>query len=123
MKYLIITIGGAIGAGCRYFVQGVVHQFTGMSFPYGTLVVNILGCFLIGLIMEWSEQRFIVDPQLRIFLTVGILGGFTTFSSFGYETFALMKDGEFLRAALNVTASVVAGLGAVWAGMVTARIL
>jgi CrcB protein len=123
MKYFIIGLGGAMGAVGRYLLQGLVHQFTGISFPYGTLVVNILGCFLIGFIMELSENRFIIDPQTRLFITVGILGGFTTFSSFGYETFSLLRDGETLRAILNVTLSMVVGLGAVWFGFITARLL
>lgn len=123
MKYLLIGIGGAVGATGRYLLQGVVYQFSGESFPYGTLAVNVLGCFLIGLVMELTEGRFWIDAQLRLFITVGIIGGFTTFSTFGYETFALLRDGEFLRATVNVIGSVIAGLAAVWLGFVTARIL
>ena len=123
MKYFVIGLGGAIGAIGRYFLQGVVHQLMGISFPYGTLVVNLLGCFLIGFIMEFSENRFIIDPEARLFITVGILGGFTTFSSFGYETFSLLRDGETLRAMLNVILSMVVGLIAVWFGFITARLL
>lgn len=122
MKYLLIGLGGAVGAVGRYLLQGLVYQFTGATFPYGTLAVNILGCFLIGLMMELSADRFLIDAQLRLFITVGILGGFTTFSSFGYETFALLRDGELLRASFNVIGSVIIGLGAVWLGFVTARI-
>ena len=123
MKYLLIGFGGAIGAVGRYLLQGLVYQFTGATFPYGTLVVNILGCFLIGLIMELSADRFLIDAQLRVFITIGVLGGFTTFSSFGYETFALLRDGELVRASFNVIGSVMAGLAAVWLGFVTAHIL
>lgn len=123
MKYLLIGFGGAIGSIGRYALQGLVYQFTGTGFPYGTLAVNIIGCFLIGLFMELSEDRFFIDPQIRIFITVGILGGFTTFSTFGYETFSLLRDGEFLRASFNVTHSVIIGLVAVWLGVITARII
>ncbi len=123
MKYVLIGFGGAIGAVGRYLLQGLVYQFTGATFPYGTLVVNILGCFLIGLIMELSADRFLIDAQLRVFITIGVLGGFTTFSSFGYETFALLRDGELVRASFNVIGSVMAGLAAVWLGFVTAHIL
>ena len=123
MKYVLIGFGGAIGAVGRYLLQGLVYQFTGATFPYGTLVVNILGCFLIGLIMELGAGRFLIDAQLRLFITIGVLGGFTTFSSFGYETFALLRDGELVRASFNVIGSVMAGLAAVWLGFVTAHIL
>ena len=123
MKYLLIGIGGAIGAIGRYALQGLVYQFTGTGFPYGTLAVNVIGCFLIGVFMELSENRFYIDPQIRIFITVGILGGFTTFSTFGYETFSLLRDGEFMRASFNVINSVLIGLAVVWLGFITARII
>lgn len=123
MKYILIGIGGAIGAMGRYVLQGLVYQFTGTGFPYGTLAVNLIGCFLIGLFMELSENRFFTDPQIRIFITVGILGGFTTFSTFGYETFSLLRDGEFMRASFNVINNVLIGLAAVWLGFITARII
>jgi CrcB protein len=123
MKYVLIGIGGAIGAVGRYILQGLVYQFTGAFFPYGTLVVNVFGCFLIGLVMGLTEDRFLIDAQLRLFITVGILGGFTTFSSFGYETFAMLRDGEVLRASVNVIGSVIAGLAAVWLGFVAARLI
>ncbi|KAB2879326.1 fluoride efflux transporter CrcB [bacterium] len=123
MKYILIGIGGAIGAISRYALQGIVYQFAGTGFPYGTLAVNIIGCFLIGLFMELTENRYFVDPQLRIFITVGILGGFTTFSTFGYETFSLLRDGEFMRASYNIISSVLIGLTAVWLGFITARII
>lgn len=123
MKYVLIGIGGAIGAAGRYMLQGLVYQFTGAFFPYGTLVVNVFGCFLIGLVMGLTEDRFLIDAQLRLFITVGILGGFTTFSSFGYETFAMLRDGEVLRASVNVIGSVIAGLAAVWLGFIAARLL
>ncbi|MBL7996298.1 fluoride efflux transporter CrcB [bacterium] len=123
MKYLLIGIGGAIGAIGRYTLQGIVYQFTGTGFPYGTWVVNMIGCFLIGLFVELTDNRYYVDPQIRIFITVGILGGFTTFSTFGYETFSLLRDGEFMRASYNIVSSVLIGLAAVWLGFITARIL
>lgn len=117
VKYVYIFVGGGIGAALRYWLQGVVHQRTGADFPYGTLVVNVLGCFAIGMLMVSMEERFLSNPTLRLFLTVGILGGFTTFSSFSYETLALTRDGELLRALANVGFSVVTGLSATWVGM------
>ncbi|NUM80212.1 fluoride efflux transporter CrcB [bacterium] len=115
MNYLIIFIGGGIGAMSRYALQGIVYEFTGAAFPYGTLMVNVLGCFLIG-VFAGASEKFIIDPQWRIFLTIGLLGGFTTFSSLGYETFALFRDGEILLALANIFGSVLIGLLSVWLG-------
>jgi len=86
------------------------------TFPVGTLVVNVSGCFLIGLLGGLVETRQLLGPDLRVFLLIGVLGGFTTFSSFAYETLALTRDAEFSRALLNIGAQVVLGLGAAWLG-------
>ena len=123
MNVFLIFLGGGIGATARYGLQGAVYRVTGPDFPYGTLVVNVLGSFLIGFLMVSFEERFLVNPSLRVFLTIGILGGFTTFSSFGYETLALLRSGENGRALLNVAANVVLGLGAVWLGWSATRAL
>lgn len=123
VRYVLIFAGGGIGAALRYWMQGLVHARTGADFPYGTLVVNILGSFLIGLLMTSLEERFLALPLLRLFLTIGILGGFTTFSSFSYETLALARDGEMLRAVVNAGASLVACLFATWAGMALGKFI
>jgi fluoride exporter len=94
----------------------------GETFPAGTLVVNLAGCFLAGFIYQLSESRFLVDPVLRAAILIGFLGGFTTFSSFGVQTFALMRDGEYLYAAANVVGTNLAGLVLVWAGYTFSRI-
>jgi fluoride exporter len=117
MNILLVFIGGGLGAVARYLLQGDVYRFTGASFPYGTIVVNIIGCFTIGIIMSSMEERFLAAPSLRIFLTIGILGGFTTFSSFSYETMSLLREGDMLMGGLNVIASVVICLGATWLGL------
>ncbi|HMK39455.1 MAG TPA: fluoride efflux transporter CrcB [Bacteroidota bacterium] len=117
MNIVLIFIGGGLGAVARYLLQGVVYRITGAAFPYGTLVVNVLGCLLIGLLMSSMEERFLASPSLRIFLTIGILGGFTTFSSFSYESMALIREGDFLSGGLNIVASVVTCLGATWLGL------
>lgn len=117
LKYALVCLGGGLGAGLRYWMQGAVYSRTGAGFPYGTLLVNVAGCFIIGLLMVSLEERFTATPELRLFLTVGILGGFTTFSSFSYETLALARDGDFLEALANVGFSVVTGLSATWIGM------
>ncbi len=123
MLYFWIALGGAIGAVSRYGLQGLVYRFTGTAFPYGTLVVNLTGCFLIGWIMAVTEDRFVLSPLVRVFLTIGILGGFTTFSSFAYETLALMRDGEWIWALANAAGSVVLGLAAAFLGMAMGRLL
>ena len=117
MNLLVIFIGGGLGAVARYLLQGFVYRFTGTEFPYGTLIVNILGCFTIGLLMSSMEERFIATPALRLFLTIGILGGFTTFSSFSYETMALLREGNLVAGGMNVIASVAVCLGATWLGL------
>lgn len=117
MKYLLIFLGGGAGAALRYWMQGVVYGRTGTDFPYGTLAVNVLGCLVIGFLMISLEERFLAVPSLRLFLTIGVLGGFTTFSSFSYETLALARDGETARALANVGLSVVSCLTATWTGM------
>ena len=117
MNLLDVFIGGGLGAVARYLLQGFVYRFSGTEFPYGTLIVNILGCFTIGLLMSSMEERFLATPTLRLFLTIGILGGFTTFSSFSYETMALLREGNFLAGGINVLSSVVVCLGATWLGL------
>ncbi|HTR82451.1 MAG TPA: fluoride efflux transporter CrcB [Bacteroidota bacterium] len=102
MNFVLVFIGGGVGATARYWAAGTVQKWVGSGFPYGTFVVNVLGCFIIGFLMAAFEERFVVTPSLRIFLTIGILGGFTTFSSFSFETISLVRDSEFLLAALNI---------------------
>jgi fluoride exporter len=121
--YLLVFAGGGIGASARYWLSGVVYRFISTDFPYGNLVVNITGCFAIGLLMTLMEERFISEPALRIFLTIGILGGFTTFSSFSYETIALLRDAEVLRASINILASVFGCLAATFFGMLIGRLV
>jgi len=118
-----VGAGGFVGAICRYGLSGLVQQnLRFATFPYGTMAVNLAGCFLIGLSMGAIETRQLFAPELRLFLLVGVLGGFTTYSTFGYETFALLRDAEFLQAMLNVSVHVVFGLLLVWGGyLLTAR--
>ena len=114
---LLVGAGGFLGACLRFVVSGVVQRMDPLArFPYGTLGVNLLGCLAIGLLGGLGESRQTFGPGARLFVFIGILGGFTTFSTFGFESFALLREGESLKALLNVTASVVLGLGAVWVG-------
>jgi CrcB protein len=117
LNVALVGAGGALGAIARYGVGGLVHRNAALAdFPFGTLAVNLLGCLLIGLGSGLADARQAFAPEARVFLFVGVLGGFTTFSSFGYETIALLRDHEFLRAGLNAGLNVFAGLALVWLG-------
>ncbi len=122
MNVVVIFIGGGIGAVARYWLQGAVYGWTGADFPYGTLAVNVLGSLFIGLLMSLFQERFLVQPALRLFLTIGILGGFTTFSTFSFETFALLREGSVAAGLLNAGVSLVGCLGATWLGAVLGRL-
>jgi CrcB protein len=116
-KALYVGLGGFIGSVLRYWVSGAVQQLTNNpTFPVGTVVVNLFGCLVIGFLAQIADTRNIFTPEARLFVFVGILGGFTTFSSFGNETMNLLRGGQGFQALVNVTSHVVAGLGAVWLG-------
>ena len=119
----LVGTGGFIGAVCRYGLSGLVQRSAPLaSFPYGTLVVNMLGCLLIGIAVGFVDSRQLFGPEFRLFALIGLLGGFTTYSTFGYETFALLRDADYLRAVANVSVHVVLGLALVWAGyLITTR--
>ena len=121
---LLVGIGGFIGSSLRYLTSGYVQQWTqSVGFPYGTMAVNLIGCFIIGLLSELADARGMFTTESRAFVFVGILGGFTTFSSFGNETMNLLRDGETLPAFANVATHIVLGLGAVWLGRTVAHAL
>jgi CrcB protein len=119
----LIALFGALGCLSRYYLSGWVYDLAGRAFPYGTLAVNVVGAYLIGLIMEFSLRSTLVSPNLRIGLTIGFLGGLTTFSTFSYETFRLLEEGSFLLVTVNVLVSVVVCLAFTWLGIVSARYL
>jgi CrcB protein len=121
MNYLVIGVGGFIGAITRYVLAVWIGQRWGRSFPLGTLIINISGSFLIGLLMSLMVERFTENPQWRLFLIVGFLGAYTTFSTFEYETGSLLNDGEWFYASLNVILSVVIGFIALKLGEVIAK--
>jgi fluoride exporter len=112
-RFLVVAVGGALGSMARYWVGGWAPRVLGQAFPYGTLIVNVLGSFLIAVIMSVALSTEIITPTMRIFLTTGIMGGFTTYSSFNYETLVLIEQKLWLTAGLNVTAT---GLGCLLAG-------
>ncbi|MGA9120889.1 MAG: fluoride efflux transporter CrcB [Bacteroidota bacterium] len=123
MNLVVVFAGGGIGACARYLMQGLVYRWTGTGFPYGTLAVNVLGSLIIGLLMASMEERFLVNPSVRLFLTVGILGGFTTFSSFSYETIALFLEGSIAAALANAGLNLMLCLAATWIGIALGRLI
>ena len=118
MTYLLIALGSAIGGAARYWCSGFVAQRAGEVFPWGTLAVNVIGSFLIGVLAAMSEPdgRWYLGSEMRQFLMIGVLGGFTTFSSFSLQTLNLLRDGEWGYATANVALSVAVCLVAVWLG-------
>jgi CrcB protein len=114
---LLVGAGGFAGSIARFLSQHLVLKYYPSSFPWGTLLVNITGCFLIGLIYALAEKGTLISPEVRLLLATGFCGGFTTFSSFAYENIALMRDGEWLYAFLYIVASVVVGLLAAYLGL------
>ena len=120
MTLAYVALGGALGALARYGISGWVYDRLGENFPWGTLVVNLVGCLALGLVIRWLQVSA-VAPEVRPFLTIGVLGAFTTFSTFSYETVALLQEGQWLRAGLYMGGSVVLGLIAMVAGMAWPR--
>ena len=124
LRVFLVGAGGFLGSILRYAVGGWVHNLSNNTwFPYGTLVVNSVGCLLIGFLSGLAENRSVFGPEVRLFLFIGVLGGFTTFSSFAYETFSLARDTENLAAAVNIIAQLILGLVGVWFGSVLARLM
>jgi len=122
-KLILVFIGGGFGALARYSLAGWVQQSSDSGFPWGTMTVNVAGSILIGLVMSLSTRVLWLTPQLRILLATGFLGGFTTFSTFSYETLSLVQEGELTFAGLNVACTVTACLFGTWAGISVGRIL
>lgn len=110
MKLFLIALFGAIGTLARYGLQGLVQTRMVTTFPYGTLLINLSGCLLLGFIGQLTLNRMLISSDMRIAIAVGLFGGYTTFSSFGWETAKMLEDGEWLRATTYVGASVIAGL-------------
>jgi CrcB protein len=118
---LLVAAGGAAGSVARYAINGLAVATVGTRFPAGTLTANLLGCLIIGVLLFFIMDRAQPSVAVQRLLITGFLGGLTTFSSFGYETVLLMRQGEVGKAALNIGANVVLGLGAVWGGFAAAR--
>lgn len=121
MNLLIIALGGALGAVSRFLLGNVVSRAIGSALPYGTFMINVIGCFAMGLLTTIIVDRELLPAAWRLFLCVGLLGGFTTFSSFGYEALMLLTEGRLLAALAYVGGSVALGLVAAGAGVLCAR--
>ena len=122
-QLLWVGVGGFLGSVGRFVISGFINRLSpALAFPIGTLAVNILGCFLIGLLHGLAESRNILGTDTRIFLFIGVLGGFTTYSTFGFESLALLKDGAMLKASANIIIHVFVGLAAVWLGDTLGRL-
>jgi CrcB protein len=122
-KFLVVTLGGALGSGGRYLLGSFVQSVAGTAFPLGTLAVNMIGSFLICAIMHLGTAANVISPTLRLFLTTGIMGGFTTYSAFDYETYKYTQQGAYALAALNVGVTLVACFAAGAAGDTVAKLV
>jgi fluoride exporter len=120
-KFLMVAIGGALGSVLRFWVGTYISGRMGTRFPYGTLVINITASFLIGFVLTILAERTDWSPNWRYLIPIGFIGGYSTFSTFEYETYRVLESGEFLLTGLNVGLSVVLGFVAVWLGVIAAR--
>lgn len=124
LKIFLVGMGGFFGSVFRYVLSGFFQRIPWLeTFPWGTLIVNVLGCFLIGLFGGLAEDRQLFSVELRLMLFVGLLGGFTTFSTFGFETFSFIQDGQWLSSLVNICLQIGLGLLAVWAGYISSQLI
>jgi CrcB protein len=119
MLLIYLALGGALGTILRYALGGWVHSWAGVGFPWGTLAVNVAGSFVLGVTMR-ASQSLLLSPELRAFITIGLCGAFTTFSTYSYEAFVLMQKGDWTKAALYAFGSLVIGVVAIAAGFIAA---
>ena len=122
-KTIFIALAGLAGTLIRYWLAGFVTRQYGENFPWGTLIVNLIGSFLAGALYHLAEERLLIPPTLRTVILIGLIGGFTTFSSYGLQTFTLLRDGQIGLATLNVAVSNVLGLLMVWMGYVVLKLI
>ena len=121
INLIMIALCGGLGCLGRHFIGGWVHAWVGGPFPFGTLVANVVGAFIIGFLMEFGLHSTLIPASLRTGLTVGFLGGLTTFSTFSYQTFRLLQHGDILLAVVNAAGSAICGIFFAWVGIVLAR--
>ncbi|MFY9560917.1 MAG: fluoride efflux transporter CrcB [Terriglobales bacterium] len=121
MNYLWIAVGAVVGASVRYFLSGLIARNFSATFPYGTLLINVTGSLVLGFFLAFSTERVLLDPRWRLLVAIGFCGSYTTFSSYAFESFALMEQGQWLMMGANILASNVLCLAAVLAGAALAR--
>lgn len=122
-RLLLICLGGAVGTGARYLLGGLVVRWLGADFPYGTLLINVLGSFLVGLVQQVGLSTLLIPDTLRLVLAIGVMGGFTTYSSFSYETLKLVEAGSWVGASLYVALTTALCLGCCALGLSLGRVL
>lgn len=122
INYLFVGLGAAIGGGLRYWTSNVVYKFFPTFFPYGTLVVNVIGSFLLGIFIFYFDKNELMSQNLKLFLTIGFCGGFTTFSTFSFETIKLIQDSEIYLALLNIVLSIVLSLLGVYLAYILSKL-
>ena len=123
MNLVVIALGGAVGALARYGLSGAVHRFASPYFPWGTFVVNVAGCLVFGFIAGLTDERLTIDQTTRAFLLVGVLGAFTTFSTFSFETVELLRNGETAAALMNAGGQLLLGMVAMFGGGLAGKAL
>jgi fluoride exporter len=123
VNFVVISIGAIVGANLRYVLSRYAAKVLGPVFPYGTLVINVAGSFIVGWFMIWTSERVLVDPRWRLLVVIGFCGGFTTFSSYAFESMAYFEQGQWLLMATNIAANNLLCLVAALAGMALARVL
>jgi fluoride exporter len=120
-KLALLALAGGIGTLARYGLGGLVQRLAGDSFPWGTLVINVIGCFLFGLVWTMAEERALIGPEMRTVILIGFMGAFTTFSTFAFETGEMFRDSQYLLAFGNIAAQNVLGLGGIFLGFFAGR--
>jgi fluoride exporter len=121
VNYLWISLGAVVGACARYFLSGFVARYVSATFPYGTLIINITGSLVLGFFLIYSTERVLLDPRWRLFVAVGFCGSYTTFSSYAFESFALMEQSQWLMMGLNILGNNALCLAAVFGGAALAK--
>ena len=123
LNFLAISLGAIVGANARYVISRFAARLFGPVFPYGTLIINVSGSFIVGLFLVWTAERVLIDPRWRLLVVIGFCGGFTTFSSYAFETTAYFEQGQWLLMTTNILANNVLSLAAAVAGISLARVL